>query len=304
MDFMSFIYVLTNKSLINTVKVGMTTLSPEKRASELHTTGIPTPFEVAATWKVPPDELRKYETKAHKALSKYRVSRNREFFEVNANLAIKIINKLIPTPEQITAQKIKEEQKAREARIGQAERAERRRKQLKEDKILELQQKKRALLSDKESIVEKSIGLEKILLEPQSIIAFIGSIAENIFFKSFPLIASRYAIIFWALILFYVFETNARPEDEWWTNIFYIGFGAIVITAVSNLVYMLFGLVVIRKLWAIFINIAQSLSLQDNLVLMSHKDATEKLEASNIEIKNIDAEITKIDQELIFLLPR
>lgn len=42
----SFVYVLTNPSMPGLVKVGKTTTSPGQRMAELHTTGVPTAFEL------------------------------------------------------------------------------------------------------------------------------------------------------------------------------------------------------------------------------------------------------------------
>ena len=41
-----YVYILTNPSMPGLVKVGKTTTTPNQRMSELHSTGVPTPFEL------------------------------------------------------------------------------------------------------------------------------------------------------------------------------------------------------------------------------------------------------------------
>lgn len=160
---MSFVYVLINQSMPGLVKIGMTTKRPDARAAELQSTGVPTPFEVAAIWEVPANELQKYETKAHQALSKYRLSKNREFFKVEPALAIKILKGVIPTLEQIAANKKREEElvlaRAREAEVRDRERTKevgRKEVQRLTDIKRKLEAKKQQLEGDK-ALVEEAL---------------------------------------------------------------------------------------------------------------------------------------------------
>ena len=78
-----YIYCLSNESMPGLLKVGMTTRSPEDRARELHTTGIPLPFKVDFAKKVTnPNDI---EALIHGRLSHYheRVNPRREFFRVS-----------------------------------------------------------------------------------------------------------------------------------------------------------------------------------------------------------------------------
>ncbi len=84
-----YVYILTNPSMPGLVKVGKTTTTPNQRMSELHSTGVPTPFELEFSISV--NDCHKAERSAHKALHYCRVSANREFFQVTAKQAIEKI---------------------------------------------------------------------------------------------------------------------------------------------------------------------------------------------------------------------
>lgn len=73
----------------NLIKVGKTTKHPSKRMSELHSTGVPTPFELEFSVMV--EDCGFSEMAAHKALSHYRVAGNREFFKISVKKAIELI---------------------------------------------------------------------------------------------------------------------------------------------------------------------------------------------------------------------
>ena len=51
-DTKGWIYCLSNISMPGLVKIGVTQLSPQKRAIKLHTTGVPTPFKIEIAKKV------------------------------------------------------------------------------------------------------------------------------------------------------------------------------------------------------------------------------------------------------------
>lgn len=81
-----WLYLMTNPAMPGLVKVGMTTRSPEERAQELASTGVPMPFTVAAAWAV--DDVRAAERAAHAALARHRVDDAREWFRLSADQAI------------------------------------------------------------------------------------------------------------------------------------------------------------------------------------------------------------------------
>lgn len=86
-----FLYLMTNPAMPGLVKIGMTTRSPEERAQELASTGVPMPFHVAAAWPV--DDVRSAERDAHEALARYRVNDQREWFRVSVPAAIKALGR-------------------------------------------------------------------------------------------------------------------------------------------------------------------------------------------------------------------
>lgn len=79
-----FVYILTNKSMPNTVKVGKTTKVPTSRAQELASTGVPTPFVVE--YYAFFDDMDSAERIAHQKLSNNH--HGKEFFAVDVATAI------------------------------------------------------------------------------------------------------------------------------------------------------------------------------------------------------------------------
>lgn len=79
-----FVYILTNKSMPNTVKVGKTTKTPDNRAQELASTGVPTPFEIE--YYAFFDDMDAAERIAHQMLA--RNHHGKEFFAVDVATAI------------------------------------------------------------------------------------------------------------------------------------------------------------------------------------------------------------------------
>lgn len=86
-----FLYLMTNPAMPGLVKIGMTTRSPEERAQELASTGVPMPFHVVAAWPV--DDVRAAERDAHEALARYRVNDAREWFRLSVPAAIKALGR-------------------------------------------------------------------------------------------------------------------------------------------------------------------------------------------------------------------
>ena len=90
---MPVVYVLTNPAMPGLVKIGFTSREdPSHRMDELHTTGVPLPFECFRALEVEDDEVGKRLEKALKqAFTKYRVNPNREFFELEPEEAAAVL---------------------------------------------------------------------------------------------------------------------------------------------------------------------------------------------------------------------
>jgi hypothetical protein len=75
-----YVYALTNDHMPGLVKIGRTTGDPERRASQLYQTGVPSPFRVLASVMMP--DCAAGERNVHQSLDPFRVSGSREFFRV------------------------------------------------------------------------------------------------------------------------------------------------------------------------------------------------------------------------------
>jgi hypothetical protein len=98
-----YVYILSNRSMPGLVKIGKTTTSPSQRMAELHSTGVPTPFELEFAAEVA--DCHSCERDAHSALTEHRVSSKREFFRVSVPEAIK---KILPMLGDYTLVNVKE----------------------------------------------------------------------------------------------------------------------------------------------------------------------------------------------------
>ena len=75
-----YIYIISNVSMPGLLKVGRTSNAPSKRMSELHTTSVPTPFELEVAFQV--SDSAYAERRIHQLLDSFRVAKNREFFRI------------------------------------------------------------------------------------------------------------------------------------------------------------------------------------------------------------------------------
>jgi len=88
-----YLYIFSNPSMPGMLKIGCTTRSPHERQLELHSTGVPTPFEIEYIFEVA--DCSACEQLAHRALHSCRVSLKREFFRVSLKAALKKIQAVI-----------------------------------------------------------------------------------------------------------------------------------------------------------------------------------------------------------------
>jgi len=91
---MGYIYIATNPGLKSgLIKIGMTNLHPNDRMESLSkATSIPANFELKYSTKV--QKVKLIESRIHSQLSNYRFRLNKEFFEIDINNAIRIIEKI------------------------------------------------------------------------------------------------------------------------------------------------------------------------------------------------------------------
>jgi len=85
-----FVYILMNPSIPRQVKIGLTTKTSEERANRLSShPSVPTPFIVVYDELV--SDCKEVEKRLHKKFSAYRVSRNKEFFNIPIKEAVKAL---------------------------------------------------------------------------------------------------------------------------------------------------------------------------------------------------------------------
>lgn len=84
------VYDLTNPAMPKLVKIGKTGRGVETRLNDLYTTGVPLPFECAYAARVA--DMDKVEKAFHNAFGPYRVNPKREFFEIEPEQAIGLLD--------------------------------------------------------------------------------------------------------------------------------------------------------------------------------------------------------------------
>ena len=89
-DGNQWIYILSNPTIPDALKIGYTNLSPELRAKQISSsTGVVVPFKVEWAFRCFDGSLM--ENEVHIALKEYRISNQREFFQVDLEEAKNII---------------------------------------------------------------------------------------------------------------------------------------------------------------------------------------------------------------------
>lgn len=100
-EIAGIIYVLTNPAMPGLVKIGKTSRGTvDARLGELYSTGVPVPFECAFAGRVV-DEA-KVEKAFHLAFGPYRVNPKREFFQIEPEQAIALLELMVD--ENVTPQ--------------------------------------------------------------------------------------------------------------------------------------------------------------------------------------------------------
>lgn len=88
-----YIYFASNPSMAGVLKIGRTKAPPTKRLGELHTTGVPTPFILDASFRV--TDSFSAEERIHALLLAQRVSAGREFFAISAAEALRLSSSVL-----------------------------------------------------------------------------------------------------------------------------------------------------------------------------------------------------------------
>lgn len=92
MNDCGIVYILSNPSMPNMVKIGMTMRNDiTYRMRELYGTGVPTPFVCEYACTVNKNRCSELESALHNAFAPYRVCQGREFFRINPTQAISIL---------------------------------------------------------------------------------------------------------------------------------------------------------------------------------------------------------------------
>jgi len=88
-----YVYILSNPSIPNMLKIGYTGKHPENRAKDIsRATGVPTPYKVEWAFKCHDGELM--EKEVHKALDYCRVTGNKEHFAISLDEAKEVIENI------------------------------------------------------------------------------------------------------------------------------------------------------------------------------------------------------------------
>ncbi|MBT4936815.1 GIY-YIG nuclease family protein [Candidatus Peregrinibacteria bacterium] len=86
------VYILTNDAMPDQIKIGLTTNSVEQRIRELDNTSLPLPFR--AHFAIEFADCQKIEKLLHTAFDHFRTRKNREFFEMEPEQAVAVLNQL------------------------------------------------------------------------------------------------------------------------------------------------------------------------------------------------------------------
>lgn len=88
-----WVYILSNPTTPNLLKIGYTTQTPEERAKQIsNATGVALPYKVEWAFKCFDGE--QLEGEVHRKLREYRVNNQREFFQINLEEAKQVIKLL------------------------------------------------------------------------------------------------------------------------------------------------------------------------------------------------------------------
>ena len=87
-----YVYILVNGAYPNKCKIGMTTSSPEKRLAQINSAGVVNDWEIAYSYKC--SRPFDFEQAIHIRLEDLRSRADREFFDIDLNDAIQLIEEM------------------------------------------------------------------------------------------------------------------------------------------------------------------------------------------------------------------
>lgn len=87
-----YVYILSNESLKG-LKIGYTQNCPYDRSADLYTTGVPTEFVVEKFFFV--EDAPLCEELVHNRLTRHRISESREFFRIELDKAVRVVEQAI-----------------------------------------------------------------------------------------------------------------------------------------------------------------------------------------------------------------
>jgi hypothetical protein len=90
-----YVYILSNPSMPNLLKIGYTERNVGERVDELNSTGVPVPFEIEAIFGSP--DAYGDEQAIHNLLAHHRLASNREFFSIELKQAIQCVAEYLKT---------------------------------------------------------------------------------------------------------------------------------------------------------------------------------------------------------------
>ena len=119
---METIYILTNESMPNLIKIGLTKRDDLNiRIKELYTTGVPLPFNIYYACLV--NDSKRTEDILHKLFKENRINKKREFFQIDPEkviTALSLLNPINITPDEkdyLTTEEIKDIEKIETKRL-------------------------------------------------------------------------------------------------------------------------------------------------------------------------------------------
>jgi hypothetical protein len=119
MGQIGYIYVLSNEAFSDILKIGKTTRTPQERAVELNTTGVPLPFKVE--YAAISTDVDVHEIEIHGKLASLRLS-DREFFRVKLSDAVNAISEVLGTEPNPFVYELKKKLGESEGKIAELQR--------------------------------------------------------------------------------------------------------------------------------------------------------------------------------------